>query len=307
MTTPTQLYASNPLTLAGTEKVPMDTAAAITGAGLTQAIADLFEGTKGTDIASATTTNLAAATGVYVHVTGTTTITGLGTATAGTLRWVRFAGALLLTHNATSLILPTGANITTAANDAALFISEGSGNWRALNYMRADGSTVGSVAISDGSVTLAKLANLAANSIIGNNTGSSATPIALTGAQVAVLTQGDGLDADAAGFRGVPQNSQSGNYTCVAADAGKHVIHPSGAGASDTITIPANGSVAYEIGTAITFVNLDSNAVSIAITTDTMNLAGAGTTGTRTLAQYGIATALKVASTTWLISGTGLT
>jgi hypothetical protein len=161
--------------------------------------------------------------------------------------------------------------------------------------------------IDSAAVTLAKLANLAANSIIGNNTGSSATPLALTSAQVAVMTQGDGLDADATGFRGIPQNSQSGNYTCVAADAGKHIIHPSGGGAGDTFTIPANASVAYEVGTAITFINMDSNAVSVAITTDTMNLAGTGTTGTRALAQYGIATAVKVASTTWLISGSGLT
>lgn len=161
--------------------------------------------------------------------------------------------------------------------------------------------------VDNAAISLAKMANLAANSIIGNNTGSSATPLALTGAQVAVMTQGDGLDADATGFRGVPQNSQSGNYTAVAADAGKHLIHPSGAGSGDTFTIPANSSVAYEVGTAITFVNMDSNALTIAITTDTMNLAGAGTTGSRTLAQYGIATALKVASTTWLISGTNLT
>ncbi len=119
--------------------------------------------------------------------------------------------------------------------------------------------------------------------------------------------QDSGLDVDAVGFRGVPQNSQSGNYTTVAADAGKHIIHPSGAGAADTFTIDSNANVAYEIGTAITFVNMATDAVSIAITSDTMNLAGAGTTGTRTLAQYGIATALKVSSTVWLISGTNLT
>ena len=118
---------------------------------------------------------------------------------------------------------------------------------------------------------------------------------------------GTGLDADANGYRGIPQNSQSGNYTCVAADAGKGVFHPSGAGAGDTFTIPANASVSYELGTALTFINMDSNALSIAITSDTMNLAGAGTTGTRTLAQYGIATAVKVTSTGWLISGVGIT
>lgn len=122
-----------------------------------------------------------------------------------------------------------------------------------------------------------------------------------------IIGQGTGLDVDAYGFRGIPQNSQSGNYTTVAADAGKHIIHASGAGAGDTFTIDSNANVAYELGTAITFVNMDSNNLSIAITSDTMNLAGAGTTGTRTLAQYGIATAIKVASTTWLISGTNLT
>ena len=129
----------------------------------------------------------------------------------------------------------------------------------------------------------------------------------VNGASGTVDTFGTGLDVDATGFRGLPQNSQSGNYTCVAADSGKQVIHPSGAGAGDTFTIPANASVAFEIGTAITFINMDSNALSIAITTDTLNLAGAGTTGTRTLAQYGVATAVKVGATQWLISGVNLT
>lgn len=97
---------------------------------------------KGADIASATTTDIGAATGNYVVITGTVTITGLGTIKAGTHRWVRFAGALTLTHNATSLILPGGADITTAAGDMMLAISEGSGNWRVPFYQRADGKAV---------------------------------------------------------------------------------------------------------------------------------------------------------------------
>lgn len=140
-----------------------------------------------------------------------------------------------------------------------------------------------------------------------DGTGGVTSVNGVTGAIALTDLQESGLNVDAVGFRGVPQNSQSGNYTIVAADAGKHVIHPSGAGSGDTFTLPANSSVAFEIGTAITFVNMDSNALSIAITTDTLNLAGPGTTGTRSLAQYGIATALKVGSTTWLISGTNLT
>jgi hypothetical protein len=108
------------------------------------------------------------------------------------------------------------------------------------------------------------------------------------------------------GFLNIPQNAQTGSYTMVLADSGKHIYHASGAGAA-TYTIPANGSVAYAIGTAITFVNMSATSISIAITTDTMYLAKDGTTGTRTLAQYGSATALKLTSTTWLISGSALT
>ena len=109
------------------------------------------------------------------------------------------------------------------------------------------------------------------------------------------------------GYINIPQNSQSAAYTLVAADAGKHIFHPSTDANARTFTIPANGSVAYPIGTAISFVNMTSQVVSIAITTDTMYLAGTGTTGTRSLAQYGTATALKLTSTTWIISGAGLT
>lgn len=91
---------------------------------------------KGSDIASATTTDIGAATGNFVDVTGTTTITGLGTVQAGTRRIVQFDGALTLTYNATSLILPGNANITTAAGDVATFVSLGSGNWICTNYQR---------------------------------------------------------------------------------------------------------------------------------------------------------------------------
>ena len=112
---------------------------------------------------------------------------------------------------------------------------------------------------------------------------------------------------DSVGFRNIPQNSQSAAYTCVLADAGKHILHPSSDANARTFTIPANSSVAYPIGTAITFVNMTSQVVTIAITTDTMYLSSAGTTGSRSLAQYGSATALKISSTSWLISGSGLT
>jgi hypothetical protein len=102
------------------------------------------------------------------------------------------------------------------------------------------------------------------------------------------------------------QNAQTGNYTLVLADSSKSIYHDVAAPVA-TYTIPDNGSVGYALGTQVTFINMSTNAVTIAITTDTLYLAGTGTTGSRTLAQYGIATATKMTSTTWIISGSGLT
>jgi len=117
---------------------------------------------------------------------------------------------------------------------------------------------------------------------------------------------GDAFDV---GYRNIPQNVQTGSYTLTLADAGDHIYR--GSGGAATWTIPAASSVAYPLGTAITFINLSATAVSIAITTDTMYLSSAGTTGTRTLAQYGSATAIKVSGVSssgiWVISGSGLT
>jgi hypothetical protein len=111
---------------------------------------------------------------------------------------------------------------------------------------------------------------------------------------------------DAVGFRNTPVNSQDEAYETVLADSGKTILHPVADDNARTFTIPANSSVAYPVGTVISFVNLQ-NTVTIEITTDTMYLANDGDTGSRTLAEYGTASAMKVASTTWIISGNGLT
>ena len=111
--------------------------------------------------------------------------------------------------------------------------------------------------------------------------------------------------AKSVGYLGVPASTVTTSSTLTIADAGEHVYVNS---ASQTITIPANSSVAYPVGTTITFIaGPSATTVSIAITTDTMYLAGTGTTGSRTLAAYGMATAIKVAATVWFINGTGLT
>lgn len=100
---------------------------------------DLYEAES--SLASAATTDLGSVNTMKVVVTGTTTITSFGTA-ANRLRLIRFAGALTLTHNATSLILPGAANIATAAGDCAVAASDGSGNWRVRHYQRATGAAL---------------------------------------------------------------------------------------------------------------------------------------------------------------------
>ena len=127
----------------------------------------------------------------------------------------------------------------------------------------------------------------------GYTTGTGYAPLAspaLTGAPTTV-----GFEI---GFRDVPQNSQTTSYQLVLTDRGKHISITTGG-----ITVPANGTVAFGIGSAVTIVNDSGSTQTIAITTDTMTLAGTATTGTRTIAANGIATLLKIAATRWLISG----
>lgn len=106
------------------------------------------------------------------------------------------------------------------------------------------------------------------------------------------------------GWRDCPQVSKTISYQLVISDRGKQVLMN---GTSLTLTIPANGTVAFPIGTTIMVVNTNSTSLSVAITTDTLTLANTTTTGTRTLSQNGIATLTKIGATSWLIAGTGLT
>lgn len=119
-----------------------------------------------------------------------------------------------------------------------------------------------------------------------------------------LLAHSANADAAEPGFKGIPQNIQSSNYTTVLADANKHIFCDQ----LKTYTIAANASVAYPIGTTILFVS-NGSAGSFTVTiggTDALYLAGTGATGARTVSSFGIATALKVTSIAWFISGSGL-
>ena len=141
-------------------------------------------------------------------------------------------------------------------------------------------------------------------SSIGNLT---LTNVTISSGNVAANIANSTIDGtNTVGFLTIPQDAQSASYNVVLSDTGKHLFHAAGSAAA-TYTIPANSNVAFATGAAITFVNMSANAVTVAITSDTMYLAANGTTGSRTLAQYGVATAIKITSTSWIISGAGLT
>lgn len=210
-----QITGTAPISVTNGDGVSGNPTIALTQSGVTANNANLTPSTivmsgkideTSTTIASATTTDIGGASANYISITGTTTITALGTAQSGAKREVTFTGALILTHNATSLILPTGANITTVAGDTAVFRSLGSGNWKCTRYDRASGSALVGGGITDGDkgditvsssgntwtidndvVTYAKIQNVGANSILANTTASSGdvAELALSASQLA--------------------------------------------------------------------------------------------------------------------------
>jgi hypothetical protein len=149
-------------------------------------------------------------------------------------------------------------------------------------------------------VATALAVNVGSSGAVVTNGGELGTPSSGTLSSCTV----DGTNA--VGFRNVPVNSQSAAYTLVLADSGKAILHPSSDDNARTFTIPANSSVVFPIGTAITFINA-VNTLTIAITSDTLKLANTTDTGSMELDVNGIATAIKIGSTEWIISGVGLT
>ena len=173
-------------------------------------------------LASAGIVNIGAANANTITITGVTAITGFDTIPAGAVRRLIFASALTLTHNAISLILPTGANITTAAGDAFVFLSLGSGNWRCMDYQLASGAAL-AVIIPDSSITSAKIAD--GTIVDADIADGTITPAKF--ASTALATQAEtntGTDATKivtpARLRGeqAPSSAKSAGYTVLASD-----------------------------------------------------------------------------------------
>ena len=229
-------------------------------------------------------------------ISATSTITSAANVVGGN---ITTAGLITATANI------TGGNILTAGIVSATSNIQG-GNLRTAGLISATANITGGnlIGIYANGTSNISIPTISANILFSTAGNANVLVIANTGIVANVLAATTATPANGVGYIGLPQNA-TGNATLTIVDAGKHIYVTS---ASQTITIPANSSVAYPIGTAIAFIaGPSATTVSIAITSDTMYLAGTGTTGTRTLAAYGMATAVKVAATTWYINGSGLT
>ena len=135
-----------------------------------------------------------------------------------------------------------------------------------------------------------------AQSIAGNKTFSGTT----------ALAAGSTIDSIVVGYRDVPITVTNSAKSFALADAGKGFGKDNGT--AYTYTIPANASVAFPIGTVITVFNNNATSnITVAITSDTLRLAGSATVGSRTIAPYALCTLYKVAATEWWASGPGVT
>lgn len=281
--------------------------------------------------------NSATGNAVHVTATGTDTNIGLHLAAKGTgyvnaqdttdaTKRIAFnpSGGATATYTMLSSSQTVNRTLTLPDATGTLLYSGGPGAFTTLSSTTSttlSGANLFFTATASGTNIPAQFGNASGNLSIGGSDGASVYIDSNTwnlGLRTAGVTRGTfsstglavvGTVSDTLGdVRIIPQNSQSAAYTLVLADAGKHILHPAADTTARIFTVPANGTVPYPIGTAITIINQNAaGVITIAITTDTMYLAGAGTTGSRTLAANGICTLIKITATIWIISGTGLT
>lgn len=168
--------------------------------------------TQEATIASASTVDIGASTSLYVQITGTTTITSFGTAYNGP-RFLRFAGVLTLTHNATTLIIPGGASITTATGDTCVVVPNGNAasGWRVVSYTRAalapgNATNATNATGPAASTTTAGLLEVAtdAEAQAGTDTSRAITAANLKAAQIQLGTAVTLTNQTAVDFTGIP-------------------------------------------------------------------------------------------------------
>jgi hypothetical protein len=277
-------------------------------------------------LASASTVDVGAAAANTINISGTTSITSLGTTAAGAIRRLVFQGALTLTHNGTSLILPGNANITTAAGDVAEFVSLGSGNWRCYSYNRATGTSIssssfgiprniwtfftGNVSAIAGALT-ASAPNLAVgHTFTATGTGTATSSgTTMTASAVSAGAFGVGQTVTFPGFSGTYTNSGT-TLTIAVASAGALDVN-------SVVTLNASGITSSQATTVMTVTGITAGglAVGMGVSGHTGTIASFGTgtggvgtynmTTTQTLASAGGRTASGTATISALGTGAG--
>ena len=256
---------------------------------------------------SLSSVNVAAVNGIIGNLTSvditTSNLTSTNLATTNLAVTNLLAGSATATNlNATTAILTnlTSTNATSTNLNATTAVLT---NLTSTNATSTNLNATTAI-LTNLTSTNATSTNLnATTAVLTNLTSTNATSTNLTSTNLTATTVLDAgtIGAAAPGFRGLPQNAQTGAYTLALSDIGKQVSNTTGGW-----VIPANASVAFPIGAAVVLFNNSGSSQTVSITTDTLRLAGTATTGTRTVAQYGLVTCVKVASTTWVISGSGL-
>jgi hypothetical protein len=264
--------------------------------------------------ATAVTLPVASATGFGADWSYMTVNLGVGAVTiTPTTSTINGAATLVLNQNEGAIIISDGTDYK--AIRVGVFAGSGA-NSNITSMTGITGALQAPTQVNDSNgnevLKFASTASAVNEVTITNKATGTGPTIAATGGDTDVnlnlMSKGAGQvqqNGVEVGYMDIPQDSRSADYTLTLANRGGHIFHPVGDNNPRTFTIPANASVAFRVGTAITFVN-KINTLTIAITSDTLTWAEDGTTGSRTLAANGIATALKITSTEWLISGTGL-
>lgn len=301
-------FSGGPVTTSGTLTMAGTLVAANGGTGQTTY-------TVGDILYASTTSALSKLAGV---ATGNTLISG-GVGVAPSWGKVglttHVSGTLPVANGGTGSTSTTYCSLTTNVTGTLPVANGGTGS-TSTTYCSLTANVTGTLPVANGGTGATTLSGV----LVGNGTSAFTAVTAPAGTIVGTtdtqnltnktLTTGNTLDAGTSvsdtgtiaaaspGFRGLPQNSQTTSYTLALTDAGKHISITTGG-----VVIPANASIAFPVGSTVVVFNNSSSTQTISITTDTLRQAGTTNTGSRTLAAYGIATLVKVSSTTWVITG----
>jgi len=212
---------------------------------------------KGADVASATALTLTS-TGNYWDITGTTAITSIGTLGIGTVVRLHFDSALVLTHDATDLVLLGGANITTVAGDEAEFVEYATGDWRMTSYSRVSAASVSGITPTESVV------------MVGNGTdfvGESGSTLrqSIGGFVQAVHTSDTAADSGTTAIPDddtIPQNTEGDEYMTA-------TITPKNTANRLVIEVVVNGSDSVSgTGAAALFQDATADALACGLYSD---------------------------------------